>query len=353
MKVYNLKIIPGFFCILAVLAAAVFAACENPWMKDAVGPLYKNKDGGDNNDGGGGWGPAPGVALTAAGPTEWATALTAVQGSSETLFTITVTTDMTLSPQLLTDPDYAGKTIILKGDTPSRTVGLASVGSLFTVGAAGTDLTLELENIVLQGRTDNNVPLISVNTGGKLTVKTGGTVTGNTAAVYSGFGGGVFVNSGATFVLDGGIVSNNTISGSSDARGGGVFVWGTFTMNSGTITGNNATNTGTLGARGAGVYVEISGIFTMMGGTISWNTVHSNGHASGGGVSVFAASSFIMGNGTITNNTVSTTSAVLQNGGGLNCYNSSGFTGNLANISGNWSVKGADPPVSSEWHFDT
>jgi hypothetical protein len=59
MKVYNLKIIPGFFCILAVLAAAVFAACENPWMKEAVAPLYKNKDGGDNNDGGGGWGPAP------------------------------------------------------------------------------------------------------------------------------------------------------------------------------------------------------------------------------------------------------------------------------------------------------
>ncbi|MDR1306581.1 MAG: formylglycine-generating enzyme family protein, partial [Treponema sp.] len=35
-----------------VLTAAV-AGCENPWMKEAVAPLYKNKDGGNNDNGGG------------------------------------------------------------------------------------------------------------------------------------------------------------------------------------------------------------------------------------------------------------------------------------------------------------
>ncbi|MDR1306883.1 MAG: formylglycine-generating enzyme family protein [Treponema sp.] len=41
--------------ILAVLAAvAGFGGCENPWMKDAVAPLHKNKGGGNNDNGGGG-----------------------------------------------------------------------------------------------------------------------------------------------------------------------------------------------------------------------------------------------------------------------------------------------------------
>jgi formylglycine-generating enzyme required for sulfatase activity len=33
---------------------AVVVGCENPWMKEAVAPLYKNKDGGNNDTGGGG-----------------------------------------------------------------------------------------------------------------------------------------------------------------------------------------------------------------------------------------------------------------------------------------------------------
>ncbi|MDR1307742.1 MAG: leucine-rich repeat domain-containing protein [Treponema sp.] len=44
--------------ILAVLAAG-FGGCENPWMKEAVAPLYKNKDGGENNSGGGSGVPVP------------------------------------------------------------------------------------------------------------------------------------------------------------------------------------------------------------------------------------------------------------------------------------------------------
>jgi hypothetical protein len=40
-----------FFSIIILAALAVataFAACENPWMKDATAPLYKDKDGGSN-----------------------------------------------------------------------------------------------------------------------------------------------------------------------------------------------------------------------------------------------------------------------------------------------------------------
>ncbi|MDR1307108.1 MAG: hypothetical protein LBK74_06015 [Treponema sp.] len=32
----------------AVLTATLFAACENPWMKEATSSLYKDKDGAGN-----------------------------------------------------------------------------------------------------------------------------------------------------------------------------------------------------------------------------------------------------------------------------------------------------------------
>jgi formylglycine-generating enzyme required for sulfatase activity len=37
----------------ALLLTAVVVGCENPWMKEAVAPLHKNKDGGNNDNGGG------------------------------------------------------------------------------------------------------------------------------------------------------------------------------------------------------------------------------------------------------------------------------------------------------------
>ncbi|MDR1307093.1 MAG: formylglycine-generating enzyme family protein [Treponema sp.] len=41
--------------LVLTAAAAGFGGCENPWMKDAVAPLHKNKDGGNNDNGGGGY----------------------------------------------------------------------------------------------------------------------------------------------------------------------------------------------------------------------------------------------------------------------------------------------------------
>jgi hypothetical protein len=133
MKVYNLKIIPGFFCILAVLAAAVFAACENPWMKEAVAPLYKNKDGGDNNDGGGGWGPAPVPTLYSIG--EAAAYLAAAAGGTSAADSVPLTVALDLSgaewQALLGVIADAGKTVQLNlsACTPS-----GSSGCLYTSG---------------------------------------------------------------------------------------------------------------------------------------------------------------------------------------------------------------------------
>ena len=133
---------------------------------------------------------APGVSYTedfeiavsantfnAASGAAFASALSSIVSSGEERFTVTVGADMSLAPQDLTLPAYADKTIVLKGDAPARTVSLSFQGSLFTVGAG---VTLELEDIVLEGRSDNTAPLVKVNVDGKLALKTGGKITGNT-----------------------------------------------------------------------------------------------------------------------------------------------------------------------------
>jgi hypothetical protein len=264
-------------------------------------------------------GPVSAAAFTVADTAAWNAALTAIQGSSGATFTITVTADLNLPPQDLTAAAYADKTIVLKGDAPSRTLGLASVGSLFTVGA---DLSLELQDITAQGRADNTSPLIKVNTGGGLAVKTGGTVTGNTytTTVTNTGGGGIFVD-GGTLEIAGGEISGNSVlinsPGNCDVSGGGVLVsGGTVTMSGGSIRNNNVTSSGTgdRHVRAGGIKLNNGSVFTLSGGSIEGNTITGTSttmcaQASGGGVEADNGSSFTLSGGFIRNNTVNAVSA--------------------------------------------
>ena len=83
----------------------------------------------------------------------------------------------------------------------------------------------------------------------------GGTIAGNTTDLSYGYGGGVYMGDGSTFTMNGG-----TISGNVATSGGGVYMGdgSTFTMTDGTISGNVA-------ASGGGVYVA-GGSFTMENG---------------------------------------------------------------------------------------
>ena len=138
--------------------------------------------------------------------------------------------------------------------------------------------------------------------GTKFTMK-GGAISGNT--VY-GPGGGVYVAEPyGSFVMENGTISGNTAltndESYSSGEGGGVFVHGrecSFTMQNGSITGNSAVN-------GGGVCVY--GKFTMSGGTIGGaeesdaNTAGENG----GGVFVlddYSVSCTMSGNVTIIGN---------------------------------------------------
>lgn len=106
---------------------------------------------------------------------------------------------------------------------------------------------------------------VNVESGGVFTMN-GGSITGNTSTAAESNngkgGGGVYVAKDCVFTMNSGSITGNT----SAAEGGGVYVanGGTFTMNGGTITGNNTTTSDKERWAG-GVYVGTSGVFTVSG----------------------------------------------------------------------------------------
>jgi fibronectin type 3 domain-containing protein len=254
-------------------------------------------------------------------------------------YMIEVTASESIGPTTLSYSNRTNIGITLRGTGTARTVRLSSNGAMFTV-ASGVTLVLD-NNITLQGRSGNNDSLVRVNAGGKLFMNTGSCITGNTIN-NRGFatGGGVYIN-GGTFLMDGGKITGNNVSGTSYtevnesgapinmgegfAHGGGVYIYnGIFYMNGGEIFSNTATASNY--ADGGGVYVV--GTFTMSGGTISGNTA-SGGISHGGGVSVSGGTiyndatgavvevlgTFTMSGGTISGNTVSGSSFYAYGGG--------------------------------------
>lgn len=94
-----------------------------------------------------------------------------------------------------------------------------------------------------------------------------------------------------------GVVTGGVLTGGNALYGGGVNVYGTFTMTGGTISGNTASDDG------GGVYMGDGSTFTMTDGTISGNVA-----ASGGGVYVNGGTFTMNGgylDGTIDGSTVS------------------------------------------------
>jgi len=125
-------------------------------------------------------------------------------------------------------------------------------------------------------------------------------------------GGGVTVNSGGSFFMYGGAITNNQVGANDINVGGGVFVdGGTFHMMGGTIASNHA-------GSGGGVYTTDLATFIMTDGRIENN--YANGHKSshestvgyGGGVLV-GGGLFNMYGGEIDSNRTTQTG----NGGGV------------------------------------
>jgi len=197
---------------------------------------------------------------------------------SNSFYTIEVSADENISPQDLT---YSGKSNInIVLSSLGNTINLSSNGMLFTIGSG---ITLTLNNITLNGRTNNNDSLVRINDNGTLILNEGVKISGNSIikSYESAFGGGVYLN-GGTIIMNGGQITGNSVSSSSGSlssyysRGGGIYIGsGVFTLNAGEISGNNAHGTSSSAyAHGGGVYIA-NGTFNMNGGDIFGNSCSS------------------------------------------------------------------------------
>jgi len=144
--------------------------------------------------------------------------------------------------------------------------------------ASGANVTVQ--NITLKnGRTSFGG---GVCISGTLTMNTGTTISDNAATSATGAGGGIYIENGGKFYLNGGTISNNE----APAAGGGVFVLsgGTFEMTGGSISSCKTTATNGVGG---GLYA--SGNVKITGGSISANLASDTGL--GGGKNIYITSS--------------------------------------------------------------
>ena len=192
-------------------------------------------------------------------------------------------------------------TVTLKGIGGERKIAATGGGTVFTVGS-GYSLTLDTNINVTQGAGGSGC-LIDVSTGATLVMKDGAKVTNGQSGLW---GGGVGV--WGTFTMNGGEISGND---GGSGHGGGVAVHGgTFTMNGGTIKNNQSNFPTGGGGGGGGVLVNSASTFTMNGGTISGNQTDG----SGGGMAMAYNATFTMNGGTISGNQARYGGGVASNG---------------------------------------
>lgn len=151
--------------------------------------------------------------------------------------------------------------------------------SIFRV-TSGSTLTLD-DSDPAAAHTDAALPAGGLITGGK-----GFKYDNGAGQSYTYYGGGVYVEAGASFVLAGGtIYACGVQSGANAAYGGGIYAeGGSVTMTGGAI--RNCVLSANNGANGGGVYIYSGASFTMEGGVISGCSAMSGGGISASGCTV-------------------------------------------------------------------
>ena len=170
---------------------------------------------------------------------------------------VRLTADITITAGLKITRDV---TVDLNGHV-LRYAEEAEPGSIFRVTS---DCTLTLtDSRPAAEHTDTTLPAGGLITGGK-----GFKYDNGAGQSYNYYGGGVYVETGASFVLAGGtIYACGVQSGAQSAYGGGIYAeGGSVTMTGGTI--RNCAVSADYGASGGAIYAK-AGSVTMSGGVIS------------------------------------------------------------------------------------
>lgn len=182
-------------------------------------------------------------------------------------------------------------------------------------------VTLDLNGRTLQGKKNGSVVKVS-GEGTVFTLKdaaakidvSGEYISGKITGGKADKGGGVFVDTGASFVMTSGTIIQNATNGNSPGEaksfryGGGVYVGenARFSMSGGAIVKNQA-GVWASHAFGCGVYLDTGSEFVLSGtASISGNScsVADWRYANGGGVCVGGGATFTMIGGTVTANSI-------------------------------------------------
>ena len=176
----------------------------------------------------------------------------------------------------------------------------AEPGSIFRV-AGGKTLTLT-DSRPEAKHEDETLPAGGLITGGEGYRRDYGA-----GQSYSYYGGGVYVEAGASFMLAGGtIYACGVQSGANSAYGGGIYAeGGSVTMTGGAI--RNCVLSANNGANGGSV--------TMTGGAIRNCVLSANNGANGGGVYIYSGASFTMEGGVIAGCSAMSGGGILTSGG--------------------------------------
>jgi CSLREA domain-containing protein len=161
------------------------------------------------------------------------------------------------------------------------------------------------------------------------------------------YAGGGIQNSGGTLIIKGSTISNNTVSGSTDPLGGGIYNSGTLIIGRSTLSNttisNNSVNTvlSPSSAKGGGIYNGSFSTLTITGSTVSNNSASGNNVGMGGGIENMDGTLIVTGC-TISNNSTSPNSASgFSYGGGIE-NNAGTLTVTQSIISNNKASGGAE-----------
>jgi hypothetical protein len=205
--------------------------------------------------------------------------------------------------------------IIIKGINTGTLVAAPDSRVLFLAPGAN----IKIEDLVITGG-DVNIYYgggILLYGNARLILGSGSVVENNRAPLAGGgvelYGTGLDEKYKPYLQLDGGVIRNNTVVGSTGYGGGGVSIfYGTMRMNSGAIYNNESKG------YGGGVHIYDCAVFDMYGGDIHHNNASLY---SGGGVYIGALAEFNLYDGEIYSNT--TTAPTYGYGGGVARYDGS------------------------------
>jgi len=200
---------------------------------------------------------------------------------------------------------------------------VATSNSANNGGGGVNAMGIESRVYMLSGEISDNTALGTVNTvgGGGVRIDGGhflmesGIISDNT--IPGRYGGGIAIAGGGSFTMEGGTISNNSARAGGGVNLGNPSSAGNFTMEGGTISANNVTGTATDDG-GGGVRLNHAGSrFYMYGNSLI--TDHEIAR-NGGGVRATAGTVYLRG-GEISNNRVTVTGTTNHIGAGLHMTN--------------------------------